>query len=58
MTCNSDVGNQDLCVTSTFRKYMNRRVHESQDRHTVRGAGEGSDSEIWNNTKACICRLV
>jgi hypothetical protein len=25
--CNSDVGNQDLCVTSTFRIYMYRRVH-------------------------------
>jgi hypothetical protein len=55
--CNSDVGNPDLCATSTFRIYMYRRVHPwSQDRHIVRGAGEGR--ERWNNTKAYICRLV
>jgi hypothetical protein len=51
--CDSDVRNPDLCVTSTFRIYMYRRVHPwSQDRHTVRGPGE--ESERWNNTKKCL----
>jgi hypothetical protein len=47
----SDVGNQDLCITSTYT-CIGGYIHGSQDRHTVRGAGDGS--ERWNNTKACI----